>query len=188
MVISTYFNSDSKTLFLSTSLDNDEITIKKEDGVTLIYNKKEELVAVNIFDYNLEQDSGIVKNEEVLEEIKKYFDCEIENPFIVGKVLEIKKHPKSEKLNICKVDLGNKEEQIVCGAKNVEENIKVIVSQVGAVMPNGMKIKESKLIDEISNGMITSLYELGYSDDNSKGIEILDDSYEVGSAYEHKKA
>ncbi len=182
MIVSSYFNKKDNVLMLTTSLNDEGSFIKKEGNDVLIYNNKKELIAVNIFDCKKELNQGIVSNDLVMEEIKKYFN-DVESPFIVGEILSIKKHPKSDKLNICQVDLGNKKEQIVCGAKNVKEGTKVIVAQVGAVMPNGMKILPSKLISETSNGMICSLLELGLSDKKDQGIAILDDSFTTGQSY-----
>lgn len=103
---------------------------------------------------------------------------------VVGEVLECKMHPESSKLHICKVNLGSETVQILCGAPNVEENIKVIVAKVGAHLPAG-EIKKAKLAGEESNGMICSLNELGIEKKYLKqsdidGICILADDAKVG--------
>ncbi len=188
MVITCYYNDEKKTLMLCSSKNNKARHIKKEikDDVEVIriYNEDDVLIGVNFLNYrNNNLRTGIVNNEDVFDLIVENFGNEIEVPFVVGYIKELKKHPKSEKLSICQVDLKNEVVQIICGAYNVKEGIKVIVSKIGAVMPNGLVIKPSKLIDEPSNGMITSLYELGYSKNTDEGIKILDDSYEIGSSY-----
>ena len=94
---------------------------------------------------------------------------------VVGKVLTCKKHPDADKLNVCEVDLGNEIKQIVCGAKNVEAGLHVVVSKVGAILPNGMQIKEAKLRGLDSSGMICSSTELGLPE-MGDGIMVLDDS------------
>src|SRR5699024_10527685 len=53
--------------------------------------------------------------------------------------------------------------QIVCGAPNIKACQKVIVAQPGARLPGG-KIKRGKIRGTVSEGMICSLQELGYSD------------------------
>ncbi|TDL34360.1 phenylalanine--tRNA ligase subunit beta [Jeotgalibacillus sp. S-D1] len=85
----------------------------------------------------------------------------IEN-VVIGHVLSCEKHPEADKLNICKVDVGEEEPvQIICGAANVGKGQKVAVAKVGAVLPGDFKIKKAKLRGEASNGMICSLQELG---------------------------
>lgn len=54
---------------------------------------------------------------------------------VVGKVLECVNHPDSDHLHCCKVDIGTEILDIVCGAPNVREGVKVIVAQVGAELP-----------------------------------------------------
>lgn len=51
---------------------------------------------------------------------------------VIGKVISCEDHPDSDHLHVCQVDLGDKIEQIVCGAPNVAAGQKVIVARVGA--------------------------------------------------------
>ena len=94
---------------------------------------------------------------------------------VIGKVLEKEKHPDADKLNICQVDLGTHQVQIVCGAKNVEAGQFVPVATVGCDLGNNFVIKEAKLRGVESNGMICSATELGLPKLND-GILELDDS------------
>ena len=80
---------------------------------------------------------------------------------VVGYVEACEKHPDADKLSVCRVNLGSATRQIVCGAKNVRAGLYVPVAIVGAVMPNGMKIKHAKLRGVESDGMICSSSELG---------------------------
>jgi len=93
---------------------------------------------------------------------------------IVGKVLKKEKHPNANKLNICQVDLGDKTEQIVCGAKNVEAGQFVAVATIGCKLGD-LKIKATSLRGITSNGMICSSTELGLPKLND-GIMVLDSS------------
>ncbi|RSK24457.1 phenylalanine--tRNA ligase subunit beta [Bhargavaea beijingensis] len=82
---------------------------------------------------------------------------------VVGHVLECNRHPQADKLNICRVDVGEEEpSQIICGAPNVAAGQKVVVARPGARLPGGVKIKKAKLRGEESHGMICSLQELGF--------------------------
>lgn len=79
---------------------------------------------------------------------------------IVGKVLECVNHPDSDHLHVCKVDIGSEVLNIVCGAPNVREGIKVIVALPGAILPGG-EIKKGVIRGVESNGMLCSIKELG---------------------------
>ncbi|MDR1283046.1 MAG: phenylalanine--tRNA ligase subunit beta, partial [Opitutaceae bacterium] len=93
---------------------------------------------------------------------------------VVGKILTIEKHPKADKLTICRVDTGDPAgpRQIVCGAKNFAANDLVPVALPGAVLPGGFEIKVSKLRDIESQGMMCSARELGLGDDHA-GLLLL---------------
>ena len=105
---------------------------------------------------------------------------------IIGEVLECSNHPDSDHLHVCKVNVGDEVLDIVCGAPNVRAGLKVIVAQVGAVLPGGFTIKQSKIRGEISNGMLCSLQELGIENkylkkEDIEGICELGDDAVVGT-------
>lgn len=105
---------------------------------------------------------------------------------VVGKILNIEKHPNADKLVITKVDIGEEELKIVTGAPNVNEGDYVPVALVGARLPSGVKIKKSKLRGEESFGMLCSFDELGVSEnvipkEQKDGILILDKKYTLGT-------
>ena len=104
--------------------------------------------------------------------------------FVIGKVIERKKHPNADKLSVCKVDAGTGEIlNIVCGAPNVDTGQTVCVALVGAIVPNGgFEIKKAKLRGEVSEGMICSAKELELGDDHS-GIMVLDTDLPVGTPF-----
>lgn len=104
---------------------------------------------------------------------------------VIGKVLECKDHPDSDHLHVCKVDIGTEVLNIVCGAPNVRDGIKVIVALAGADLPNDVKIKKSVIRGEESNGMICALYEIGIdkkflSEEDKNGIHILPEDAPIG--------
>ena len=115
--------------------------------------------------------------------IEKVVSNHIDN-LVIGKVLTCEKHPDSDHLNVCSVDVGKAKLQIVCGAPNVKAGIKVIVALPGAVLPGEFIIKKSKIRGVESNGMICALFELGLEEKNdenyAKGIEILGEDAKVG--------
>ena len=102
---------------------------------------------------------------------------------VVGKILEIKKHPNADKLVVTKVDIGNETLQIVTGAKNINENDIVPIAKDGAELPGGKKIVKSPLRGIDSCGMMCSVGELGldvkdYQNQIEDVIMILPKSYE----------
>ncbi|MEG2457905.1 MAG: phenylalanine--tRNA ligase subunit beta [Bacilli bacterium] len=99
----------------------------------------------------------------------------------VGEIIESHDHPSSDHLHICKVDVGKEVLQIVCGAPNVRDNLKVIVSLVGASLPNGVTIKKGMFRGVESNGMLCALSELGMTDLIEGGIHELPEDSIIGS-------
>ena len=101
--------------------------------------------------------------------------------YLVGRVVEAGKHPNADRLQLCRVDVGEGEpRQIVCGAWNFGEGATVAVALPGAVLPGGMKLEEAKLRGEVSRGMILSEQELELGQDHS-GILVLEDGPEPGT-------
>ena len=109
------------------------------------------------------------------QEVEAVKDIRIADKVVVGYVEECEKHPNADKLNVCKVNVGNEIVQIVCGAKNVAKGQFVAVSVVGAVLPGNFKIKKAKLRGVESFGMICSSTELGLPK-LEDGIMVLDNS------------
>ena len=101
--------------------------------------------------------------------------------YLVGRVVEAGKHPNADRLQLCRVDVGEGEpRQIVCGAWNFGEGATVAVALPGAVLPGGTKLEEAKLRGEVSRGMILSEQELELGQDHS-GILVLEDGPEPGT-------
>ena len=102
---------------------------------------------------------------------------------VVGKILEIEKHPDADKLVITKVDIGTEILQIVTGADNIKVGDIVPIAKDGSELPNGVKIKKGKLRGIDSCGMMCSVGELNldladYPGQIEHGIMILDKSLE----------
>ena len=78
---------------------------------------------------------------------------------VVGKLLSVEKHPDSDHLVICQVDVGQEAPlQIVTGAPNVEAGQYVPVALSGSSLPGGVKIKKGKLRGVESDGMGSALW------------------------------
>ncbi|OBU26361.1 phenylalanine--tRNA ligase subunit beta [Photobacterium aquimaris] len=101
----------------------------------------------------------------------------------VGQVVECAQHPDADKLRVTKVDVGAEELlDIVCGASNCRQGIKVAVATVGAVLPGDFKIKKAKLRGQPSHGMLCSFTELGI-DVESDGIMELAEGAVLGTDF-----
>lgn len=99
-----------------------------------------------------------------------------------AEVLECGKHPNADKLSLCRVKTDKNEYSIVCGAKNMKPGDKVALALEGADLPNGIKIKRSKIRGVESQGMMCSEVELGLKD-TSDGILILPPDTPLGLDY-----
>lgn len=81
---------------------------------------------------------------------------------VVGKVESLERHPDSDHLWICQINVGKEENlQIVTGAQNLTAGDIVPVALDNSVVFGGHKIKKGKLRGVESNGMLCSLGELG---------------------------
>ena len=106
------------------------------------------------------------------------------NNLTVGEVIECENHPNSDHLHVCKVNVGDKILQIVCGASNVRKGLKVIVALEGAILPGNFEIKKGTIRGIESCGMMCALYELGLEEKTeetyNKGICELDPNTKIG--------
>ncbi len=113
-----------------------------------------------------------------VEQIIKQAD-QFEN-IVVAKIIEIKKHPQADRLQIALVDDGEENlRPIVCGAPNIAVGQLVPLAKIGAKLSNGLEIQEVEIRGEKSYGMLCSIKELGLGD-NHDGIMILDKGAKIG--------
>ncbi|QCI25354.1 phenylalanine--tRNA ligase subunit beta [Buchnera aphidicola (Sitobion avenae)] len=91
---------------------------------------------------------------------------------VVGQIVKCILHPEFHHLKVLKVDIGKKELlNIVCGASNCFNNMKVAVATVGSTLPGNIIIYEKIFKGELSQGMLCSFFELGIFFDDKKIIE-----------------
>ncbi len=113
-------------------------------------------------------------------ESARALDAEI-TQVVVGKVLDVERHPSADRLVLCRVDAGTGQLlRIVCGAPNVVAGMHAAVALPGATLPGGVTIRRSKIRGEVSEGMLCSGHELGLSDDQ-EGILHLAAETRVGA-------
>ncbi|MDR2166260.1 MAG: phenylalanine--tRNA ligase subunit beta [Clostridiales bacterium] len=106
---------------------------------------------------------------------------------IAGRVEQLLPHPNADKLLIARVNVGAPElKQIVTGADNLKEGDYIPVAVHGANLANGLKIKKGKIRGEVSDGMLVSIEEMGYSraefpEAPENGIYVFDKPQELGA-------
>lgn len=137
---------------------------------------------VDISDENLYELADKITNAGVnIETVEKHH---IDN-LVVGQILEFVPHPDSDHMNVCKVDIGKETLQIVCGAPNLEKNMKVIVALEGCVLPGDFVIKKALKRGVESCGMLCALMEIGLEENTpenyAKGIYKLPNEALVGT-------
>ena len=111
----------------------------------------------------------------------------------VAKVVSMERHPDSDHLWICQVDIGSEVTQIVTGAQNVHEGDIVPAAIPVAHLPGDVTIKAGKLRGVPSNGMLCSIAELNLTlhdmpDAIEDGIFILPKEYESKVGMDIKEA
>lgn len=136
---------------------------------------------VDISNENLKELADKITNAGVnVETVEEYNTPNL----VVGQIIEVKDHPDSDHLHVCKVDVKDEVLQIICGAPNVEKNMKVIVAKEGCILPGG-EIKKAMMRGVESQGMLVALMELGLEENTpenyAKGIHKLPDEALIGS-------
>ncbi len=102
------------------------------------------------------------------------------NNVVVAQVLEVVKHPNADRLNVCRVNVGEAQPlTIVCGAANVAVGARVPCARIGAVLPGNFAIKQAKVRNVESFGMLCSAKELGLAEE-SQGLWLLPADAPVG--------
>jgi phenylalanyl-tRNA synthetase beta chain len=104
---------------------------------------------------------------------------------VAARVLEVSRHPASDRLTVCRVDAGSGDAlSIVCGAPNIAPGLIVPCALAGASLPDGTRIGKTAMRGVESQGMLCSASELGISDD-SAGVLVLDSSIAPGTDVRH---
>ncbi len=94
---------------------------------------------------------------------------------VIGEIVEAVKHPDADRLQLCKVSVGNEILQIVCGASNARVGIKIPCALVGAELP-GISIKQAKVRGVDSFGMLCSAKELSLAEEVAGLLELPNDA------------
>jgi phenylalanyl-tRNA synthetase beta chain len=103
--------------------------------------------------------------------------------FVVARVVAAEPHPNADRLRVCRVDAGNGEVQVVCGAPNARAGMKGVFGPAGVTIPKtGTQLQESTIRGVASRGMLMSVAELALGEDHSGIIELPADA-PIGAPY-----
>ena len=104
-------------------------------------------------------------------------------PFRVVEITQASPHPDADRLRVCRVNTGDEELQIVCGAPNARTGLRTVLAPVGTHVPGpDITIKQGKIRGQTSQGMLCSLSELGLGEDH-EGIAELPEDAPVGTGF-----
>jgi phenylalanyl-tRNA synthetase beta chain len=105
--------------------------------------------------------------------------------FTIARVIEAKRHPNADKLQVCKVDTGSEVVEVVCGAPNAKTGMIGVFAPTGSYIPGTRITLEARPVrGVVSQGMLVSERELELSDDH-EGIIELDPAFagKLGQRY-----
>ncbi len=102
--------------------------------------------------------------------------------FVVGDIVQARRHPNADRLLVCTVDIGGGERfEVVCGAPNARAGMKGIFARAGSYIPgSGITLKKTRIRGVESSGMLCSERELGLSEEH-EGIIDLDGGFAAGT-------
>ncbi len=104
-------------------------------------------------------------------------------PFRTARIIEAVQHPNADRLRVCRVDIGESEVGVVCGAPNARTGLHVVFAPPGAVIPaTGVTLKVGEIRGVQSAGMLLSAREMGLGEDHD-GIVELPEGSPVGVPY-----
>lgn len=178
--------------------NENHLTSQSKENVTIVRDSTQDnqIMSVNIFNisetFKPEGNGNVDLTEEQVSQVnniieKAGFDVEItvdtKPKFVVGYVESCEKHEDSDHLSVTKTNVGDEVLQIVCGASNIAQGLKVIVARPGAVMPTGAIIWPGELRGVESFGMICSTRELNLAHiEDLPGIWEVDTTLEPGAS------
>lgn len=169
---------------------NDEpvSTVDRLADAVLLYNTQTDLIGVNLLNAPFKKSGFAELDHDLKNFIEKRFssldlniDIDQQNYFVCGRIEKVEEHPLFDHLHVCTVDIGNKDISIVCGAKNANEDMLVVVALPNAVLPDGTFISEGKVAGVPSQGMLCSLSEITGGKKPVRGLIELPKGTECGS-------
>ncbi|MEA4115641.1 hypothetical protein VBM87_02505 [Mycoplasma sp. 744] len=175
---------NTSIIFVNSAIQGKKIINIEELHLNLLVDEKMNVKLINLFTNNLitnKKNYSILQEDQINDIIQKILKYQpnlifhTKETYALGKIVQRNKHPKSDKLAILKVDFKNFEKQIITNTTYSLENMYFLFALEGFITFNAEEIKESKVLDNISQGMILSSKSLNLSIENDKLTKILND-------------
>lgn len=185
-------------LVIAADFKGQPVTYERKYNITQIKNSDGTIVGWNFFQlsdiltleetgqvYPTKEQIAILNQQLHLSGFEEELPLEEAPKFVVGYVKTCVPHPDSDHLSITETEVDNGEVlQIVCGAANIRQGLKVVVAKPGAMMPDGLLIWPGVLRGVESFGMICSATELHVPNETGKkGILELPDTAVTGTPF-----
>lgn len=190
-MINIFYNKKNLNDVMVVLVENNLLVNKiiKNEKFSILFSD-EKLVGLNIFNVSYFKkfpEGFLYPTKEILDFIFSQTNISLneylDKNFVVGKILSFNPIPNTH-LNYCVVDVSkNNPLNIICGAANVKQNLKVVVAMIGTCMPSGISIVKNKIQGKESFGMLCSEKELNISFTKNDGIIELPNDFEVGKLF-----
>lgn len=158
----------------------------KHEGDLVFIEDSEGICGLNVLNSSkyFESKTGYhTLNQEQIDFLKKH-NVEVASPFFtIGEIVKRDKHPTSDKLFLLDVNVGDKILKIVTNSLNSLVGEKVVVANIGAVLPSGKYITHSKVMGVESVGMLCGAKTLCIKDKPSEGVMLLGKEAKAGEAF-----
>ena len=95
---------------------------------------------------------------------------------VAARLISVTRHPNADRLTLCRIDTGQGEAVVVCGAPNVREGMVTAYAPPGIQLPNGIAVKETKIRGQVSQGILLAEDEMGLTEDHTGIVELPADA------------
>jgi tRNA-binding protein len=162
-------------------------TANASDAI-LLYNSDSALIGVNLLRVPFQKNGYVALDESLkcyildrFSDLNIDIDIDQKPTFVCGRIEKFDAHPMLTHVNVCTVDIGEKDVSIVCSAKNIRKDMLVVVALPNSVLPDGTLITQSQVAGIMSHGMLCSLSEITGGKKPVKGLIDLPKDTECGS-------
>lgn len=167
------FNNGQNLAIIFSQQKSEQLRFENHGDFLIVFDQ-DQIIGINVFNYQkyfLVPSGFHLVNEQIKNFLIKNFDqlneTHFENPIKVGQIKNISDHPQSPKLKILQVQFLDAELQIITNVQDLKVDHKYLFALDGAILANAMEIKNTKVINVASQGMIVSYQAIGI---NQEGL------------------